>query len=129
MVSFERAKAMAQKCRKVGGDCPCERRCEAERALVDVREECSRIIAQTWQEIERLNRKPAVVREDWTMPPKPAGDYVATVISEGDGWSPHWYSETERVEYIEFPPGNSSWPFVDETAYGTDWEALGFVVV
>lgn len=135
-----RLQAVLKRCRKKGGDCHCHEfwdgkiGCKAESLLNDERDILMgkrQAIDAAIKSIDRkmawLLHEPCTVKEGWEMPPKPQGEYEATVVSE-DGWHPHWYSETEDIDYIEFP-STHSWPFVEDRAYDEDWEKLGFVVV
>ena len=111
-------------CRK---DCPCQPgECEALTLLQSERRELTRRLDAIDHKIAWLQRVPCTVRPGWTMPPKPAGDYRPCVVSD-DGWHPHWYSETEDLDYIEIT-GEAAWPFVEFTAWADDWERLGFEV-
>lgn len=70
----------------------------------------------------------ATVRSDWTMPaPPPGGPWRAVVHDTGDGWSPSW--ESEDGDEGPLLVGDEGWPFVEDSATGRDWEAVGFEVV
>ena len=133
---MSRLEQILKRCRRKGGDCPCGGRpCEAVDAVEQAIEDERGAIRLAESEIRRfestlawLNHEPCKVRSDWKMPDKPPGDYHATVCNEGEGWSPHWYSETEDNDCIEIS-GDAAWPFVEQTAYAEDWEKLGFEVV
>ena len=129
-----RLAAMAAKCKRRGGDCPCRmdrrgERCQAieaiQQRISELNEELEELLLeQTW-----LDTPLATVRDDWELPTKPPGDYRPTVIHDGYGWWPHWHSETESVDVVAFPATEKSWPFVERHAYSDDWERLGFEVV
>ena len=127
---MNRVNQMIRRCKRKGGDCPCSNKnilgvvyCEAEKLLSEEYELLTRRIKEVEKSLAYLTHKPCTIN-GWKMPPKPEGDYVACVILD-DGWYPHWYSETEQVDYIEM----NTWPFVEDVAYAEDWEKIGFKVV
>lgn len=129
-----RIETLIKLCKRKGGDCPCGHDCLA---IDEIHNEKLAIMHKIFRlnaDLAEFNRKLAflqhevcTVRDNWTMPPKPEGEYVASVINL-DGWTAHWYSETEKNDCIEFP-STHSWPFIEQVAYSEDWEALGFEVV
>ena len=127
-MGIHRALAMAGKCRNKGGDCPCGRYCDAEGELARHESELRRQLAKVQHKLAWLRHKPCTVRDDWKRPEQPPGDYTLAVVNEGEGWVLHWYSETEQEDYIEIT-GDTSWPFVEDTAWSGDWEMLGVEVV
>lgn len=120
--------AMAERCRNKGGDCPCGMYCKAETELARAESELSKQLRKVQHKLKWLRHKPCTVRDEWERPEPPEGDYTLTVINEGDGWCLHWYSETEKEDYVEIS-GDAAWPFVEDTAWDEDWERLGVAVV
>lgn len=124
-----RIRAMLKRCKNRGGDCPCRDGCQ----VVDLIYEEKRKLEKRQEVLNDLlqaaRHKPCTVRSDWTMPPTPAGNYRAAVYNDGGEWLPHWTSKTEEDDYLDFPPGGFSWPFVEDTAYAEDWERLGFEII
>ncbi len=123
-----RAFAMAKNCRNQGGKCPCETECKAESELARIERELKIQLGAVQYKLEWLRRKPCTVRESWIRPKPPAGEYQLSAVNDGEGWSLHWYSETEEIDYIEVS-GDAAWPFVEGTAWPEDWERLGVLVV
>lgn len=123
---MSRFDAMIKQCKKKGGSCPCTISCSAEGTIEARIKGLQSQIANLDNKLKYLRHIPCAVRSDWKMPKKPDGDYEAAAYQDSDGWHPHWYSETEQDDYIEFP-SEASWPFVEEIAYGEDWERIGFV--
>lgn len=114
----QRPLLLANRCKRRGGDCPCKGDCQAERALHKRLTELDSEKRQLKSALEKITTKPATVRGDWTLPIKPAGD----------GWCPHWYSEKDDPDCVDFPSGRESWPFEENYAYADDWERAGFQV-
>lgn len=122
-----RFQAMLKRCRRKS--CPCgPSSCELIRELLsDKTQATSQLKSIEWQLLQ-ANRQPATVRHDWEKPEKPDGDYRLTVYNDGEGWSLHWFSETESNDYIEVT-GEAAWPFIENEATDYDWECLGVEVV
>lgn len=85
-------------------------------------------LSQVESDLKWLRHKSCTVREGWTTPIKPDGNYRMAVHHTGDGWWPHWYDPDAAIDCIDFDDDHQ-WPFVEEWAYGEDWERLGFEVV
>lgn len=127
LATLPRATAMVRRCKRHGGDCPCDIHCLAESQLCCIQSDLKRELAEVERRLAWLRRRPCTVRDDWQRPEKPEGDYTLSVVNEGDGWCLHWYSETEKVDYIAIT-GDATWPFVEDTAWPDDWERLGIEV-
>lgn len=131
-----RLEAIMKRCRTRGGDCPCGSKCKAESLLMEQREALDTEMSRLKREIDQVDRDlkwvrhvPCTVRETWTQPAKPdGGNYRLAVHHTGDGWWPHWYDPDAQVDCLELDDDHQ-WPFVEELAYGEDWEAIGFEVV
>jgi len=72
---------------------------------------------------------PCTVKKGWLKPAKPAGDYRLCVNNAGDGWAMHWWSDTEKEDYLEIAADADGWPFNEDIAYPEDWELLGVEVI
>lgn len=123
-----RIRAMIKRCKNRGGDCPCKDECQAVALIYEEKRKTDRRQEVLDDMLAAARHVPCTIKPGWTMPPKPDGDYRAAVIGDGE-WVPHWTSDTEQVDFVDFPPGDFSWPFVEDTAYAVDWERLGFVVI
>ena len=81
-------------------------------------------------EIPAAERVPATVRPDWKMPePPPGGDWHAAVAWVGDGWEAHWRDDNGECPDNPLIVGDDGWPFVEDFARASDWEAIGWEVV
>lgn len=71
---------------------------------------------------------PATIRPGYVLPTPPAAGWIATVHDTGDGWCTSW--EGPDGEEGDLIIGDEyGWPFVEDIAHATDWEAAGWVVV
>lgn len=127
-----RLQAIVQRCAIQGGDCPCGlHECKARVAILDeriaiknFRTELDRQESECDRLQELLDRKPATVRPDWSMPEKPSEGYRPAAVNEGE-WEVGWVNDDDDWVPII---GDDSWPFVEEEASDKDWERLGFEV-
>jgi hypothetical protein len=69
----------------------------------------------------------ATVRPGWTMPTRPAPEFLPVVHNTGDGWCTSW--QGEDGEEGPLIVGEDGWPFVEDSARAADWEACGWWVV
>ena len=122
---MHRALAMAKRCRLRGGDCTCNRDCEALLQLRILRINKSNELQRIVEAIQRLEAPYAQVVDGWQMPARPQGDYTAVAHFDLGEVSLGWSSETETDDWLDM---KCEWPFVEPIAYPDDFEKLGFEV-
>lgn len=124
MTAKARAIAMAKKCKRRGGDCPCDDTCQAMDLLQKEVANIQYHQRDLQFEIARLSTPPATWRDEASRNCPDPAFFHAVVHHTGDSWA--WGWEDEDGEFYE---ADSQWPWVEDFAYADDWRRQGFEVV